>query len=216
MKISVCTPSIRPEGLKVLQKCLQEQTWQDFEWLVEIGLPEKGHDINAAYNRMIRRAKGEIFVSIQDYTVIPPDFLEQIVANYQDDTFTTIPLGKVKSLTDFSFDDTSAVIWDWRKERTEGIQNHEWEIDVAFCPMQGLRDIGGFDEELDRYWSFDNVSVGYRAARIGYKFALLSTVFAVAYDHDADIPHPFRSKWNPPFWALRKAVYDLEHNLGYL
>lgn len=216
MKISICTPSIRPKGLEVLQKCLKEQTWQDFEWLVEIGIPEKGHDINAAYNRMIRRAKGEIFLSLQDYTMIPPDFLEQIVAHYKDDTFTTIPLGKVKTLTDFTFDDTSAVVWDWRKERTEGVNWNEWEIDAGFCPLIALKDVGGFDEELDKYWSFDNVSVGYRANMIGYKFDLLNTVQAVAYDHDADIPHPFRSAWNPHFWAKREAMYQIDHKLHYL
>ena len=34
MKISVITPSIRPEGLKILQECLAQQTFKDFEWLV--------------------------------------------------------------------------------------------------------------------------------------------------------------------------------------
>lgn len=95
--ISVCTPTIRPKGLAVLQKCLKEQTFTDFEWLTEIGLMSQGHTLNQSYNRMIRRAKGEIFVSVQDYTKIPPDFLEKIAKKYEESdkrTFFTIQLGK--------------------------------------------------------------------------------------------------------------------------
>ena len=104
--ISVCTPTIRPKGLAVLQKCLEKQTFQSFEWLTEIGLRSQGHTLNQAYNRMISRAKGSIFVSIQDYTKVPKDFLERIFEAYKDDTFYTIPLRKTL--------DWKSVEWDWR------------------------------------------------------------------------------------------------------
>jgi len=34
MKISVITPTVRVEGLRVVAKALREQTFQDFEWLI--------------------------------------------------------------------------------------------------------------------------------------------------------------------------------------
>jgi hypothetical protein len=73
MKISVLTPSIRPQGLAITQQCLTEQTFTDFEWLTEIGLPNRGHDLNSAYNRMLKRANGELVVSLQDYIKVRPE-----------------------------------------------------------------------------------------------------------------------------------------------
>ena len=68
MKISVITPSIRPEGLKIVRECLLNQTFKDFEWLVDINWTGK-HDLNASFNRLIRRASGELIVFYQDYII---------------------------------------------------------------------------------------------------------------------------------------------------
>lgn len=208
--ISVCTPTIRPKGLAVIQKFLKEQTFTDFEWLTEIGLMSQGHTLNQSYNRMIRRAKGEIFVSVQDYTKIPPDFLEKIAKKYEESdkrTFFTIPLGKTL--------DWEKVDWDWRKHRTECTWN-DWEIDAGFCPMEALWKIGGFDEELDKRWSFDNQSVGYRAEQFGYKFGVFHGTEAVAFDHDKREKHPFRKDWDPEFWKERLDFYRFNPKLDYL
>lgn len=205
MKISVCSPTIRPEGLVFVQKCLSEQTFHDFEWLVEVGYGK--HDLNASYNRMIRRAKGEIFVSIQDYTKIPTDFLQKIHDNYKKDTFYTIPVGKTL--------DWESIEWDWRKHRTECTWN-EWEIDAGFCPMDALWKIGGFDEKLDAKWSFDNASVGFRANAHGYKFEVFQGTRAIAYDHDKNIKHPFRKNYSPALFNELLEEYKFEPVLGYL
>ncbi len=34
--ISVLTPSLRPEGLLMVQDCLEKQSYQDFEWLISM------------------------------------------------------------------------------------------------------------------------------------------------------------------------------------
>lgn len=34
MKISVITPTVRPEGLSLVEKALREQTFRDFEWII--------------------------------------------------------------------------------------------------------------------------------------------------------------------------------------
>lgn len=207
--ISVFTPSIRASGLNILQDSLEKQTFpaSSFEWLTEIGLRSQGHTLNQAYNRMISRAKGSIFVSIQDYTKVPKDFLERIFEAYKDDTFYTIPLGKTL--------DWKSVEWDWRKHRTDCTWN-EWEIDAGFCPMEALWKIGGFDEELDKRWSFDNQSVGYRAEQFGYKFGAFQGTEAVAFDHDKREKHPFRKDWDPEFWKERLDFYQFNPKLDYL
>lgn len=46
----------------------------------------------------------------------------------------------------------------------------EWEANVAIAPMEALYKLGGFDEDYDRGWSWDNVNVAERAAMLGYEF----------------------------------------------
>lgn len=197
MKITVGTPSIRPEGLKVIQKGLAKQTFQDFEWCVELGIPEKGHDLNAAYNRILKRAKGELFVSLQDYILITPLYLQKFWDAYQENpsSFITAPVGKVDSL-----DYGGKPVWDWRAYKNDVNADirpcdwNTWEIDSAAAPLSALKLIGGFDEALDGHWSADNVNVGCRAKLAGYSFKCLFINPALAYDHDAHMSHPFRTE----------------------
>ena len=191
MKISVITPSIRPEGLEITRKCLAEQTFKDFEWLVEIGTGNE-HDLNKAFNRCLRRAKGEIVVFLQDYIKIEPNALQLITETFNG-TFTTYPVGKTNQL-DFSGD----IKWDWRKNSIGEIGWNYWEIDFGACSLEQIKAIGGFDEELDKYWSCDNVNVGCRANIAGYKFSCVD-IPAIAYNHDAFIAHPFRKNYHPSF-----------------
>lgn len=189
MKISVITPSIRPEGLKIVQECLKNQTFTDFEWLVEVGLGNK-HDLNNAFNKMLKRASGELIVFYQDYIKIENDGLEKFWNEYQKDKtyLITAPVGKS--------DDYTNPKYDWRAYKYEDIGFQGWEIDWGACPKSILFEIGGFNEDLDKYWSFDNVDVAYRALKHGYKFKCIDNK-SVAKDHDKTEKHPFRELFNP-------------------
>lgn len=216
IKISVLTPSIRPEGLEITRKCLAEQTFKDFEWLVEIGYGK--HDLNASYNRMLKRAKGELIVSLQDWIKVEPDYLEHFWAAYIEhpDTFWTSPVGKVKE-KDF----TGEIKWDWRNHNPENkmcgeISWDRWEIDSGAAPKKALFDIGGFDEELDNFWSSDNVNVGCRADLAGYKFRNLFSNPALAFDHDAFSEHPFRKDYKPIFNNIRMDEFREGLKINYL
>lgn len=211
-RISVITPSIRPKGLEITQSSLKEQTFQGFEWIQEIGLGTK-HDFNQAMNRMIRRSKGELIVIVQDYIRLPSDFLQKCWDAYQEDkkSLYTCPVGKSKSL-DYDGD----IKWDWRAIPQARMGLEMWEIDAGFCAKAILEDIGGFDERLDEYWSMDNVSVGRRAALLGYGFKCISDNKCVAYDHDAFIEHPFRKDYKPSLVNVIMQEYELDPRLGYL
>lgn len=194
MKVSVLTPSIRPMGLEIVRTGLLTQGFTNFEWLTEIGLGK--HDLNSAYNRMLRRAKGELVVSLQDYILIRPDFLQTWWDAYQDNpnAFMTAPVGKMDNL-----DYSGNAVWDWRAYRNDETKNIRpcewncWEIDNGAAPLKALKEIGGFDEALDGHWSADNVNVGKRAQLAGYEFKCLFNNPALAYDHDAFKSHPFRT-----------------------
>lgn len=213
MKISVISVSIRPKGLEITQSSLSEQSFQDFEWIQEISIPKKGHDLNAAYNRALRRAKGELMVSLQDYIKPNPKCLEMFWEAYQNDkkTFFTAPVGKTDK-EDFS----GSCRWDWRAYEDAKPSWQHWEIDCGAAPMEALREIGGFDETLDGHWSTDNVNVGYRAHLAGYKFKHLFHNPSVAYDHDAFIPHPFRNAFDPDFSNMRLHQFTAGERLSPL
>lgn len=219
MKISVITPTIRPESLADMRDCLKAQTFDknQFEWLVDINITGK-HDLNAAFNRLIRRSSGELVVFYEDYTRIMPDGLERFWKAYQDNpgTLFTAPLGKVDAWTD-------SPRWDWRayKQRDSQTDYTEclWrtcELDWGAIPRNILEKIGGFDEELDKWWSMDNVSVGMRADYEGYKFACVLTNPAIAIDHDKKTKHPFRERFNPPEANARMKTYTPGKPLPYL
>lgn len=213
MKISICTPSIRPEGLKILQKSLEQQTFTDFEWLTEIGVPGKGHDLNSAYNRMLSRARGELVVSMQDFIKAPPDYLQKFWDAYQKDknVFYTAPVGKVDTL-----DYTGPIKWDWRAHQGTNPTWSHWEIDSACAPLSALKEVGGFDEEMDGHWSCDNLNIMFRADMVGYKVANLFDNPVIVYDHDAHMPHPFRKDFDPEFNRQRMALFELGLKLHYV
>lgn len=206
MKISVLTPSIRPEGLQIVKECLARQTFTDFEWLVEIGLGLE-HDLNRAYNKMLKRSTGELIVFYQDFIKIEDDGLQKFWDEYTSEYFMTAPVGKSLDYTDPK--------WDWRHFKHEDIGFQGWEIDWGACPREALFKLGGFDEELDKNWSFDNVNVAYRAQLAGYKFKCIDNP-SIALDHDVYMPHPFRERYNPTFNNERLREFDHGTTLNYL
>jgi hypothetical protein len=198
MKISVLTPSIRAEGLKVVELTLLSSTFTDFEWLYRLSVPGGKPDLCHVYNDMMREAKGELIVSLQDYTRIQPDGLQRFWDKYQKypDSAFTAPLGKTI--------DWGEVAWDWRKSCKEDdiIKFYQWEADYASCPAKFIREVGGWDEDYDSGWSYDNVDLAARMEKVGLKFRVDPINHAVAWDHDKFISHPFRSKKsNADLWV---------------
>ena len=213
MKISVITPSIRPEGLKVVQESLANQTFQDFEWLTEIGFG-KEMTLNKDMNKMLRRAKGELIVSLQDYISIPSDGLDRFWLQYllNKNLFMTSPVGKTLDWKD--------IRWDWRGNgKIREIEPAAWEIDWAAAPLKAFQDVGGFDEDFDRGWSWENANLAMRAEKLGYKFIVMTENKAVAYDHDVVMDHPFRDKIpnNDTLAEIKRdAIEKGDWKLGYL
>lgn len=167
-----------------MYESLKKQTHKDFEWLVEINTSGTT-DFNQSMNKMIARAKGDWIVSIQDFIAVPENALEYIARLPLG--FYTFPVGKVLT-------DNDSPRWDWRMAESRPINFMEWEICFGAAPRQYLLDIGGFDEELDKAWGFDNVNVGFRAERAGYTLQCDNSLPAVAIDHDAFMEHPLKNK----------------------
>lgn len=205
MKISVITPSIREAGLEVTKETLKHQTFTDFEHVTYLSIPGPTPDLCFALNDCIRRSKGELIVIIQDYTKVAPDALQRCWDRYQEDP--EVGWTMVLQKTDDWENITKS---DWRLERPDGsyVSWNEWETDFACIPKKAILDVGGWDEDFDSGFSWDNVEIGYRLFKSGWGFRVDTRNRALAWDHDKFIPHPYRHKPNRDLWIGKKYEID--------
>lgn len=208
--ITIVTPTIRgKKGLRRVKEGLDQQTYDDFEWLVEEHDPNSPPDFNKAMNRMLKKAKGELIVFVQDYIKIPKNGLKTLWMSYQlePNVCFTCPVGQQLR---------KRIKWDWRVHRTDNCNFMEWEIDYGSAPLAILKEIGGFDEELDKCWGYDNVNVGLRIELAGYKIKCLKNNRSVALPHDKFIKHPYRKLMNADFHNERLDEFRHGLTLNYI
>lgn len=185
--ISVITPSVRPEGLKLVEKALKRQTFTDYEWLINDKRYKGGvWGLNRAYNALILQAKGELLVSWQDYTFGLPDALSRFWNCYYDN-----PQSIVSGVGNKYKDESWAVkTWQDPRQRVDQGSFYEcypWDVEANFCaiPKQALLDVGGFDEEMDEWFGMDARGVLERIDLMGgYKFYLDQANESFSLEHD--------------------------------
>jgi len=176
--ISVITPSVRPEGLKLVEKALKRQTYTEFEWV--ICAPKKPENISIpfvfvqdpgkrpgtywsiyqSYNRLCQTAQHPLLVSWQDYTYTNPDTLERFWRHYQ-----TEPDTLVSAVGNKYSDDTFAVMtWKDPRERNDITRFYECypqdiEWNLSSVPKKAVFEVGGFDESLETHSSLCGLDV---------------------------------------------------------
>lgn len=208
MEVSVITPTIRPDGLELVEKALKRQTLNDFEWVViapqEIKIngfglidtllsdpPKKDGlkwTLNRAYNKAISQAEGELIISWQDYTYAGPDVVERFLTHFKQEP-NTIVTGVGDKYTQVL---PYPMLRTWRDPR----KNNEYgtyyscnfnDIEGNFCsvPKRAFYDIGGFDEKLDEYFGMDFYGVLNRLSDLGgYDFKIDQTIESYSLEHD--------------------------------
>lgn len=224
VNISVITPTIRPEGLALLDKCLKKQTFLSYEWL--IGSPFKPKvdfkhrwvqddftggvwTLNRIYNKLIREAKGELIVSIQDFIWFPYDTLEAFWFWYKEkgDKWCTTGSGHIYDQLDKYLKPYNMI---WEDPRRQGMRKHgsnyecmHEDCEANFCawPKQMFYDVGGWDEQLDfTGYGMDNLSVSERANDLGYRFWIDHTIECKGFRHerpkDWDNKHNMHGAYN--------------------
>lgn len=213
MSISVITPSVRPEGLDLVDKALKRQTFRDFEWIVQ-GKDKPTAEgyawtLNHDYNVAIKKSKGELIVSWQDWTFADPETLEKFWFHYQQEprTFVTAVGNKYTS------DNWTTMTWKDPRERTDQgtyypcyFSDIEWNL--CSLAKQILYDVGGFDEELDRWYGMDGYSVNERAMLLGNcDFKIDQTIKSYSLEHG-----------RPEQWEEKNAIHGpyQERRLSYL
>lgn len=206
--ISVITPTVRPEGLKLVEKALMRQTYTDFEWLIcapkkLTGLVDENTtmeytfvqepvkqtgdvwSLNKAYNKLISVAKGQLIVSWQDFTYAKPDTLEKFWFH-----FTKEPKTLVTAVGNKYEDDTWKVMT-WKDPRERDDQgtyyqcySSDIEWNLASVPKEAILAVGGFDVSLDKKYGMDAYSVNDRIDLIGgYDFKIDQTIKSYSLEH---------------------------------
>ena len=203
MKVSVVTPTIRKEGLSVVQNALKNQTFKDFEWLIASPfdpgitdaqwIPDKFAEgywtLNRAYNSLFQSASGELIVSLQDWIWVPPTGIQQFVDAYE------AVKGIISGVGDQyerigQYGKPEIKIWsDPRKNSNNGSfyecfpNDAEWNW--CAIPRKAIFDIGGMDEELDFLgYGGDQLQAVERMDALGYKFFLDQTNESYTVRHD--------------------------------
>ena len=211
-KITVMTPTIRGlQALRPIEQSLRDQSFTDFEWAVEIGCG-RTHSLNRDFNSMLRRARGELVVIVEDWCWFPPDGLQKFydASKTSPGYFFTAPVPKAQSYNDLGKQVRwcGQVVEEWRSARGGMIDWRHWECDWAAAPLQALKDLGGFDEYQDQKWANDNSNLAYRAMKAGWLFWNLKDNPAMGLNHDAIWSHPFRDRHDPEWSEARLREFD--------
>lgn len=216
--ITVITPTVRPEGLKLVEKALRRQSFTDFEWIVVspqkptnivnfVWVKDPGKNegdywsVYKSYNAGLRVAKGELIISVQDYTFFEPDALEKFWFYYQKEPKTLVSGVGGK----YSDDTWTTKTWADPRERNDQTTFYPCyfnDIEWNFCsvPKKAIYAVGGFDESLDKYSSLCGLDVLARLHIIGgWDFKLDQTNKTYSLEHgrlpDWEETLPFNGPW---------------------
>lgn len=208
MKISVITPTTRPEGLKIVRQSLDRQTVQDFEWIViaphsvnikgiEVDTllsdpPKQEGDVwtyNKAMNKAIKQAQGDYILFFQDNIYAPNNALEKFLfwIKKLGDNFCITGVGDQYLNVDKWGKPLMKVWTDPRRKVNKNAYEcypEDWEMNFAFCTKKAIYDIGGFQEDLDQYFGMDNISVCERLDDLGYRFWIDQSLEIRGIKHD--------------------------------
>ncbi len=205
------TPTVRREGIPLVYRALKNQEFTDFEWIIVspkgllnrddykdlpsvvlVDEPRVGAAywaLNRAYNAAIRKAKGDLIISWQDYTFAKYDCLGRFWSHFQDEP--NILVTAIGNKYESVYPEVGAMVWSDPRERKDqgtyylcNFDDIEWNL--CSCPKDAILSVGGFDEELDRLgFGMDGFSVNERLSMLGeYDFKIDQTIKSYSVPHD--------------------------------
>lgn len=239
-KISILTPTIRHEGLILVEKALKRQTISPnyFEWV--IGSPTEPTNLTLpyvwvkdpkklkndywtiykSYNQMLRQAKGTLITTFQDYTYTKPDTLERFWNHYLAEPKTIV--GAVGN----KYTDDTWTVMSWKDPREhnnygEGAyyqcNYNDIELNLSSFPRQSFFDVGGFDESLDAYSSACGIDVLARLNLVGgWDFKLDQSLKSFSLEHGRLPNWEENNPFNNGVWIEKLKQYQNQPVLNYL
>lgn len=223
MTISVITPSVRPEGLDIVRKCLRKQTLTDYEWIVaspfeykecDLWLPDPPKrdgdfwNLCKAWNNAYAHTKGQLIVNIQDLIWFPPDTLERFWMHYTKNLKALVTaVGNHYDQLDELGKPTHEVWQDPRKRTDHGtfyrIDNPDMEMSVCSIPKQAILDCGGIDEEYDKGPGVQEKEMCLRLEVLGYEMWIDQSIEYRAVKHGR-----LTENWDDKYWKVTAPMYE--------
>lgn len=188
-KVVVLTVSKRTGWEHEAEGALARQSYQNFRWVVvtedryshsclqfsgdparqtqHVYAPEKHREsnLNASLNYGLKQClDADYVIFYQDFIDLPEDCFEKLVQEAEE-TGRFVTTATINP--DGSMDGRYTGV-----DEVRPCEPAEWEANVAIAPMKAIIELGGFDEEYDDGWSWDNVNLAERAAMLGYRFCI--------------------------------------------
>ena len=143
---------IEPDGLPVLL----------------VGAPKKTRisNLNASLNEGLRHCSGKYVIFYQDFIDLPQNCFKKLIHQASERHFVTTLTCDLDGNPDGRYSGSNDCVW---------CEPSMWESNVAIAPLSVIRRLGGFDEDYDNGWSWDNVNIAERAAMLGCRFRIDET-----------------------------------------
>jgi GT2 family glycosyltransferase len=226
MKVTIYTPTLRDGWWNVMSSNLAAQTYKNFEWIIIDGQEESRSKIADKYareyaldiryfhqgktkrtyglananNMAIKAAKGELFVFLQDFVLITPTAIEELVNVSKkhprdfiapcDVYFAPKIQPDILNKEDW-FNGNLDVIGEFMRKNIRiknlGVrkadQLTDFEQNFGAVPTQTLRSLNGYWEFYDEALGWDDTEIIYRAEKMGIGLWIDDTNQAVCIDH---------------------------------
>lgn len=226
--VTIFTPSVRDGWFNIMAANIASQTYKNIEWIIvddsgtdRSGLAKKysrKYKLNIRYmkgkdrkvkrtyslcnanNTAIERAKGDVFVFLQDFVLMPLDGIEKIVDLYRhhpndflavcDKYYAPKVKPNTKNAEDW-FGGSLDVVGEFMRKniRIKNLGIRESEVITDFEQNYGavstrvLRELGGYYEFYDEALGWDDTEIIYRGWKQGHKLIVDDTNVAVCIDH---------------------------------
>lgn len=229
--VSIFTPTIRQGWWNIMANSLANQTYKNFEWIIVDDFPKDRSEIAKVYaqkyglnikylrskerkvkrnyglinadNTAIEHAQGELYVWIQDFIMIPPTGIEQLVDLYNHNPNSLLapcdvyyePKGEPNLESEDWFNGSLDVIGKFIRKnvrmQSAGLRRtdnpYDWELNYGAIPAHIVKELGGFYEFFDFGLGYNNTELGFRAMLKGYDIIVDDTNVAVCIDHTAPL-----------------------------
>ncbi len=196
--ISVLTVSKRRGWEKLARESLNNQTYKNFEWVIvteddykseyfegaiHLKAPNKirTSNLSASNNHGLKHCEGKYIIFYQDFIKLPPDCFEKLLELATPKTFVT-----TCTINPDGSNDVRYLGFDLPRPCLA----EEWEENVGLAPLAILKELGGYDEEYDNGWAWNNCNVAERAEILGCNFILDESNNPLLLAHDIEQIEP--------------------------
>lgn len=165
-------------------------------------------NLNASLNEGLRHVDTPYVVFYQDLIDMPQHCFAKLMKHVDERTFVT-----TVTKNDYHTAEEDPRFTGLKKARL--CRPNEWEANVAAAPMGIIKQLGGFDEEYDNGWSWDNVNLAERAQMLGCRFVCDESNRPQLLYHPKERSMPLNAEFHSQnMFAIREGIKPL--HLSYL